>query len=72
MTIIIHNIESTCAHIVEGICEVLHLTYDGTISFVFDGLYNFEITIEEKKVVPFMIRFFYLTTIHDYERIEMF
>lgn len=72
MTIIIHNIESTCARIVEGICEVLHLTYDGTISFVSDGLYNYEIYIEEKEIVPFMIRFFHRTTIHDYERIEIY
>lgn len=70
MTVIIHSIKSTSARIVEGICEVLHLTYDGTISLV--GLYNYEITIEEKEIVPFMIRFFNRTTIHDYEYIEIF
>lgn len=70
--IVIHGITSEASKEVERICDILTLTYSATISFVSDGLYNYEITIEEKELVPFMIRFLHLTTIHDYERIEIY
>lgn len=71
MQMIIHNIVSEAGNIVEDICNILHITYSATISFQSDDLYDYEIDIEEKAIVPFMIRFFHRINNIEYERIEI-
>lgn len=72
MTMTIHNIEGAAAAIVEDICRILHIVYSTTISFQSDELYDYEINIEEKEVVPFMIRFFHRIQSDEYEKIDIF
>ena len=71
MKIYIHNILSEAGTIVENICEVLMLKYSATISFNSDDLYDYEIEIDHKTIVPFMIRFFHKVDNIEYEKIEV-
>lgn len=71
MHIIIHNITSESAAIVDKICDVLMLTFSATMSFVSDDLYDYEIDIDHAKIVPFMIRFFHKVDNVEYEKIEV-
>lgn len=73
--IIIHNITNESGLIVEKTCGQLWSDPDescnGTISFVNDNLYDYEISMCDVSLVPFLMRFFHKIPSNDYERIEI-